>query len=252
VGRWVWMIFASLLAAGLPSETDAQGANLRAVFDPDMLGAQVAYLEHIIGPAWKVVRGTRIYKVDGCVVDVGVNSGEVRNLHMQISEQCQFDLSVFSGNYKFPRLFGLTFGEFEQPYVSGQFQASCLYLCGNSADPVVRDFYQGPHAENFIQMVPEVVLVSDAAIAASSAWSDAMKNAMGEDYVVNTKFNCDRRFDALAHRLFAKVPITGITVGYDIRACGQTLPRYGGIRARRIPRSWWRACHIGWRCVAAP
>jgi [ribosomal protein S5]-alanine N-acetyltransferase len=41
-------------------------------------------------------------------------------------------------------------------------------------------------------------------------------------------------------------------LGEVARPCGQTLPRYGGIRARRIPRSWWRACHIGWRCVAAP
>jgi hypothetical protein len=36
------------------------------------------------------------------------------------------------------------------------------------------------------------------------------------------------------------------------RPCGQTSPRYGCIRARRIPRSWWRAYHIGWRCDAAP
>jgi TctA family transporter len=36
------------------------------------------------------------------------------------------------------------------------------------------------------------------------------------------------------------------------RPCGQTLPRCGCIRARRIPRSWWQACHIGWRCGAAP
>jgi hypothetical protein len=215
--RWVWVIFAGLLAAGLPSESNAQSAKLRAVFDPDMLGAQVAYLEYIVGPAWKVSQGTRSYKVDGCVVYVGVHAGEIRNLSMEISQQCQFDLSAFSNNYKFPRLFGMTFGEFEQPYVSGHFQASCLYLCGNAADPVVRDFYAGPHAENFLQIVPEVVLVSDAAITASMAWSDAMKKAMGEEDVVNTKFNCDGRFDALAHKLFANVPITGITVGYDIR-----------------------------------
>ena len=200
VSKWAWVIFVSLLAAGLPSETNAQSAKLGAVFDPDMLGVQVAYLEHIVGPAWKVVQGTRIYKVDGCVVYVGVNAGEVRNLRMEISQQCQFDLNAFANNHKFPRLFGMTFGEFEQPYVSGQFQASCLYLCGNAADPVVWDFYAGPHAENFLQIVPEVVLVSDAAIAASMAWSDAMKKTMGEDYVVNTKSNCDGRFDALAHK----------------------------------------------------
>ena len=38
----------------------------------------------------------------------------------------------------------------------------------------------------------------------------------------------------------------------ETRPCGQTSPRCGCIRARRIPRSWWRACHIGWRCGAAP
>jgi hypothetical protein len=36
------------------------------------------------------------------------------------------------------------------------------------------------------------------------------------------------------------------------RPCGQTLSRFGCIRARRIRRSWWRAYHIGWRCAVAP
>ncbi len=46
---------------------------------------------------------------------------------------------------------------------------------------------------------------------------------------------------------FADVRVDMVT-----RPCGQTSPRCGCIRARRIPRSWWRACHIGWRCGAAP
>jgi hypothetical protein len=41
-------------------------------------------------------------------------------------------------------------------------------------------------------------------------------------------------------------------VEYFPRPCGQTWPRCGCTRARRIPQSLWRACHIGWRCAAAP
>lgn len=41
-------------------------------------------------------------------------------------------------------------------------------------------------------------------------------------------------------------------VAQMIRPCGQTSPRCGCIQARRTPRSWWRACHIEWRCGAAP
>jgi len=39
---------------------------------------------------------------------------------------------------------------------------------------------------------------------------------------------------------------------FSTRSCGQTSPRCGCIRARQTPRSWWPACHIGWRRASAP
>jgi len=214
-----------IVALTLPFESSAQTDKLRTVYDRDMLGAQVTYLEHYVGPAWRIYPGVRIYKVSGCEVTVGVKDNEVRYFHMMISNKCQFDLTKFSNNYKFPKLFGMTFGQFEQPYISGQFQASCLSLCGNAADPVVREFYQGPHAEDFIQIAPEVVLASGAALDAAVIWSNIMQKNIDQDYVIDTKFNCDGQFDAFAHKLFANVPITAITVGYDIPAiapgCGR-------------------------------
>ena len=164
-------------AVGLASTLVASSVNaqtkLQAVFDRDMLDAQVAYLEGIVGPAWRVYPGTRAYKVDGCVVTIGVSGSKIRNLHMDISPKCTFDLNAFVGNYHFPRLDRMTFGQFEQPYLEPQFQASCIYLCGNAADPVVRDYWAAPHSENFIEIAPEVALVGEEAINASMAWQAA-------------------------------------------------------------------------------
>src|SRR5580698_2908417 len=52
------------------------------------------------------------------------------------------------------------------------------------------------------------------------------------------------------HQLFRESP--SATRQRVSRPCGQTWPRCGCTRARRIPQSLWRACHIGWRCAAAP
>jgi hypothetical protein len=214
-------LFAARADPQLPvprqGEVDAPSSKLQMVFDPDTLGAQVAYLEKMIGPAWKVWGPERIYKVDGCVVAVTVKDSAVRSLHLPISPKCQFDINPFySRRPEFPNLVGMTFGDFDKRGGSGFFSASCLSMCGNAVDPVVQEYLQGSHAGNWIDVILEVGLVGRVALDASTAWESMMQRSVGENYVLDTKFNCDHKFDQAAHKLFSEVPITGITVGFNL------------------------------------
>jgi hypothetical protein len=59
--------------------------------------------------------------------------------------------------------------------------------------------------------------VTDPIIDAAEKWSDVMTKAKGQDYVGNMTFNCDGQFDAPAHTLFASIPITSMTIGYNLQ-----------------------------------
>ncbi|KAG1445153.1 hypothetical protein G6F57_017648 [Rhizopus arrhizus] len=51
---------------------------------------------------------------------------------------------------------------------------------------------------------------------AADQWEAHMKKAAGNDYVINTKFNCETRFDDVAEAAFKDVPVNAITIGYGL------------------------------------
>jgi hypothetical protein len=149
---------APVIAAKRPAKA-TQSGRLARVFVPDMLSADLPYLEHIIGPAWRTAGNTKVYKVDGCEVTATVDNGRVHALGLELSPKCTFDLSKFIAG-KFPPLHTMTFGQFEALADDGRswFMASCLALCGNAADPVVYEHWEGPHTQRFLNVILEVDL----------------------------------------------------------------------------------------------
>ena len=145
--------------AGPPS------ARLAQVFTPDMLGANVAYLETITGPAFKTEGATRIYKLDGCTVIVGAAKSRIENLGIQgYGGRCSFPIAqYFAGGYDHPVPNLPTFADI-QAGLGGDYGADCLTLCGNAADPVVSLTYHGSHADNFNDLVAEVSIGDDATL----------------------------------------------------------------------------------------
>jgi hypothetical protein len=132
------MLFAApAIAAPRPAKA-MQGGRLARVFVPDMLTADLPYLEHITGPAWRTSGNSKVYKVDGCEVSATVDNGSVHTLGLVLGPKCTFDLSKFIAG-KFPRLHTMTFGQFEALTDGGRswFMAPCLSNCGNLADPMV-------------------------------------------------------------------------------------------------------------------
>ena len=116
-----------------------------------MLNAQVAYLEAITGPAMHVYAGggvqIRDYRVAGCRVTVYANGPAVVGYSLDLTPRCNFDLGAFLGN-GYSSTSGLTIGKFAAGLFGPQLlvQSSCIYLCGNAADPTVDFTFEGPHA----------------------------------------------------------------------------------------------------------
>jgi hypothetical protein len=193
----------------------APAATVSAIATPDMLGAQIAYLESKAGPAFKVDGPFRTYRLEGC--DLGVISTDgssISAFRVPVTAGCAgFDLAAFLPNYTLPAFADLTFGAFDAQAVGGTYTSDCITGCGNATDPFVTDRWTGSHADNFIEVALEAELISDDVIDAAFKWADIMRAAEGEDYVLETKFNCDGKYNEKAVELFAKVRPTAVTIG---------------------------------------
>ncbi len=225
-------IVSSLIVVLLALPVRAAPSKLEQIFDPDMLVADRAYLEQVTGVAWRREEDTKTYKVDGCLVTATYDKNSVRSLRLELSPKCTFDFNKFllkvnpyNPYPKFPALYQTTFGQLESlSLMDKQFMTDCLYSCGNIADPSVYEYLAFPHVNNFLEVMPEVMLVGDPAIDASIKWEKAMVKAKGEDWVLQTKFNCQlTKYDTVAHNAFKKVRITAITVGHNIKTPGHGL-----------------------------
>lgn len=193
---------------------------LSRIFSPKMLSANIEYLEQITGPARQTIMNSKTYDVDGCDVTAVVANGTIGSLRLDLNQKCTFDLNAFVNVTpgRFPSANVMTIGEFDSlTNNQGQLRSDCIYMCGNAVEPTVSDFWEGPHADQFIEVRAEVTLVDDAAINASIAWKNIMEKGEGEDWVINTKFNCQKtKYDDSGHKLFKDVKLSAITIGYGL------------------------------------
>jgi hypothetical protein len=196
-----------------PPEAKAQVSKLQQLFRRDMLGAQLQYLEATTGPARNIVGNDRTYIVDGCEVTVHAEERTIKSIGIpHISSKCNVSLGEFGLDAMTDKI---TFGMVEAIGISGetQYSADCISLCGNAFDPFVYSHVTTPHVNGFVEFRPGADIEKEPMLSATFKWSDAMKAAKGEDYVIQTQFNCDRAFNAMASRLFRKMKIDSIEVG---------------------------------------
>lgn len=198
-----------------PAETPAPAAASAASGAPtidQMMGVQVAYLESKLGPARTVQDKERTYEIGGCTVRVSADGGEVVGYAVPMTPACSTQALAALKDYDLPQKIDLTMGEFAAARGNVDFKADCLTLCGNAADPWV--YLESPGPRAFPGIRASAVMVSDATIDASFRIRDAIKAAKGEDYVIDTTFNCSADFDQLAIRELKTVRIDEIEVGY--------------------------------------
>ncbi|MBU0808525.1 MAG: hypothetical protein KKD30_09100 [Gammaproteobacteria bacterium] len=212
--------FAPTLIAGalLGLCTLAQAATVAEVFNGEMLGTSQRYFESVAGIPRESFGDEHKFRVQGCNITATVGGGNVYKLRMELTPQCQADLTQFVGDYAPAPDQPLTFGAFEQSSGGGlSYSADCLSGCGNSYDPSVYGHWEGPHAVEFIEVLLEAVQVDDQAIAAADAWREQMIQAKGEDWVMEGGFNCDNQFDPVARQALQNVQVTAVTIGQEVR-----------------------------------
>lgn len=192
---------------------------LARIFTPDILGANVAYLETITGPAFSTEGADRTYKVDGCKVIVGVAKGKIANIGIDgVSQHCSFPIAqYFASGYDHPVPPFATFGDIKDGF-GGHYDADCLALCGNAADPVVTLNYQGSHADNFTSLYAAIPIADEPQLGAYLDWGAKLTAKYGQDYVANGKFHTGDAMDDVAAKDFAKIHPQTVRVGQDLPA----------------------------------
>jgi hypothetical protein len=208
----------ALMAGAIPAAWAQDTA--ATLFVPDTLGVQVAYIEHQVGPAWKVQGAERLYKLGPCVLTLTTQHGQVTGMAMDVNAACNPNLQGFLANATPVKAFPQTFGSIQKIVDGDEYGADCLTMCGNAADPNLYMITRGFHANNFLDVQFTSTLVDDTSIAASEAWAKALTQQHGEDYVTNTTFNCDASKDAQAIRFLAPAKVTRVTVGTDLNPTG--------------------------------
>jgi hypothetical protein len=205
------------ISAAPPTASAAPSAKLAQVFAADMLGANLAYLETITGPAFKTEGDDRIYKLDGCTVVVGAAKGKIDNLGIiDVSQRCSFDIAqYFAGGYDHPVPSFPTFGDIKQG-LGGDYAADCLRLCGNAADPVVSLSYEGSLADNFNELVASASPDEGPMLDAYIDWGNQLVARYGEQAVVDNRYDDD--LDAVASKDFGPIHPTTIRVGLGLIA----------------------------------
>lgn len=206
-------IKALTLGILLAGASATQAATVKEVFNGDMLGTNQRYFESIAGVPRESFGNDHIFRVQNCQITATIGNGKVTALRMDLAKGCQPDLQSFIGEDA-PKV--------GQPITPGAFgrglryTADCLSQCGNAADPSAYALWSAPRSSGAVEVLLEMVLVDGKALDAADQWETQMKEAAGEDYVMNTKFNCETRFDKVAEAAFQDVPATAITIGYDL------------------------------------
>ena len=204
--------------------------NLARIFQYKMLGAQLAYLESIAGPAVHVnTDGTRDYEVDGCEVLVRSDGVSVVALRLFLNKECTFDPGRFYENrgnssLSLPTANSTTFGIFasrfgspaQRGYPGIKFLTPCG-LCGNSQIPWVYLYAQEGHAENWLEWLVGADSNSQPTLNATDRLMKTMIAREGRAYEFDTKFNCDMKYDKLAVEVLKNVKVAFMEIGHNIK-----------------------------------
>lgn len=218
MNKLIYSLFASTLALSVDV---AHAASVAQVFTGDMLGTNQRYFESVAGIPRESFGDEHKFKVQGCNITATIEGGTVSKLRMELTPKCQANLTQFVDTFAPAPGKPLTVGAFTESSGGGlSYSASCLSMCGNAADPSVYAHWEGPRAIGFREVLLEVVLVSDAALSAADQWESQMRKAEGEDYVMETRFNCDQKYDAAAQKAFEKVQVSAVTIGTGLKASG--------------------------------
>ena len=191
----------------------APAAAVSDVFNGSMLGVTQRYFESVAGIPRESFGNDKVFVVKNCRVTATIKNDKVSALNLVIANGCEADLRSFIGDDAPPAGQPITPGAFGSGL---RYTASCLARCGNAVDPSAYALWQAPRSSGGMEVLLEIVLASGKASSAAHGWREHMNKSAGEDYVLQTQFNCETRFDAFAAKAFQDVPVSAVTIGYGL------------------------------------
>lgn len=195
-----------------PALADASsGALLRFATSFEVIGLNPAYLDRRLGVPRESWNDHRVFDVGGCRITYWARSNSVEGFHLEVGPSCQ---PIIEGKRIGPQT---SFGSILRSKPGGEYFASCLYMCGNAADPTVDLVYGASRATGFISVsyLAEYSEVADA----MDLWEKSIRRQQGlgeNDWPVDSSlFSCVRRPPETVSRVLGRARVNMIFVSLE-------------------------------------
>lgn len=183
---------------------------LRFATSNEVIGLNPAYLDRRLGVPRESGNGHRVFDVGGCRITYSARSNSVDGFFLDVSPSCQ---PTIDGRKIGART---TFDSILRSKPGGEYFASCLYMCGNAADPTIDLVYGASRATGFISVsyLAEYGQVADA----MTLWEQAIRRQRGlgqHDWPEDSSvFNCVRRPPDNVSRALGRARVTMVFVNF--------------------------------------
>lgn len=212
------------LFIGVTPAAGEAAASITPIVRLESIDATKEFIERTLGQSTYETPDTAQYEVAGCSVSVVFAPNRaVRSVSIALKPGCKFDASELARSDQPVIVSGpMPFSQFEAQFGQARYSSPCLTLCGNAFEPYVTAVVPGYSANGGIDIGAQVLFVEDAAMEAKSAWQEQLMTKVGEDYVFETRFNCEDTHNDIPRAAFAQVPVESLQFGRDLAeaSCG--------------------------------
>jgi hypothetical protein len=149
-----------------PSADEARAASIRWATSRDVLGANPAFVEQRLGVPREKDRHGLTFNLNGCEVRYSLEGTVVKSFYVRTDRNCRLNLNGRTITAQ------TTLGSLARQ--GARWEASCLALCGNAADPTVNLVEGGSRADGFV-----TVSYATSDSQAVDAWAEAVERLHG-------------------------------------------------------------------------
>jgi|LauGreSuBDMM15SN_2_FD.fasta_scaffold14421_2 uncharacterized protein YgiM (DUF1202 family) len=185
--------------------------NLSFATSDAVIGVNPAYLEQKLGVPREKSKGSSVFEVGGCTINYRYDDNGVTGFYLDITRSCQ---PTIRGRKVSPNT---TFGSLLAMEKWGKYLASCLYSCGNAADPVIDLSYPGSRSTGFISISYSTDY--DQSSVAMGVWEQSLRRSLGLgefDTPEDTEaFSCVQNPPANVRKLLPRMTVKSVWVTND-------------------------------------
>jgi hypothetical protein len=191
---------------------------LSLVFDPEMIGVTIAYLEAQIGPAKRIddyypvnPAGDikREYQIGPCKVNI-IGNDSIKSIELvNISNECSFNIMPFLNQEGYKEAYGTTFGFIANDNSSFKFISECIHYCGKSPYTIEFEFeiWLGSGPRGKVMPKYELYTGDDQFDEVFDNFKTLLIKNEGEDWVGYANYRDNYEYGTIALKYFKDIPI---------------------------------------------